>query len=141
MGYDPYSASKQARKLSLPVTAMRFLGPRLVGFHRAANVIGGDWARDRLIPDLVRAWEAGAPAHSSSGCSTPRRMLAHWPAICAGGMLMEESRTGRPIQFRSATHELATVRDVVESARRHTVKVMLFMMKTALGPHEAGLLT
>ena len=29
---------------------------------RAGNVIGGgDWAADRLMPDAVRAWQAGRP--------------------------------------------------------------------------------
>lgn len=59
-GHDPYSASKAATELlvrSWPTTG----GP--VATARAGNVIGGgDWAPDRLIPDLVRAWSAGSPA-------------------------------------------------------------------------------
>lgn len=58
-GHDPYSASKAAAEL---VTGAWPAGPPR-GTVRAGNVIGGgDWARDRLLPDLVRAWVAGAPA-------------------------------------------------------------------------------
>lgn len=59
-GHDPYSASKAAAELlvhSWPATKSP------VATARAGNVIGGgDWASDRLIPDLVRAWSLGNPA-------------------------------------------------------------------------------
>lgn len=55
-GNDPYSASKAA--VELVVRAWPTGTPR--GTARAGNVIGGgDWACDRLVPDLVRAWGAG----------------------------------------------------------------------------------
>lgn len=63
-GHDPYSNSKGAAELS--VAAYRdsfFLGKTASGPScavasvRAGNVIGGgDWAQDRLIPDMVRAF-------------------------------------------------------------------------------------
>ncbi|MEP7007835.1 MAG: CDP-glucose 4,6-dehydratase [Sphingomonas bacterium] len=60
-GHDPYSSSKGAAELA--VSAYRRSYPPLAGTIasvRAGNVIGGgDWARDRLIPDIVRAMEAG----------------------------------------------------------------------------------
>lgn len=62
-GHDPYSSSKGCAEI---VTAayrssyFRESGPALASV-RAGNVIGGgDWAADRLVPDLVRAFEAGA---------------------------------------------------------------------------------
>jgi CDP-glucose 4,6-dehydratase len=59
-GRDPYSASKAAQELA--AAAIReSLGVR-VATARAGNVIGGgDWAGDRLVPDLVRSWESGTP--------------------------------------------------------------------------------
>lgn len=58
-GHDPYSASKAAAELV--VGAWPAAGPR--GTVRAGNVIGGgDWAQDRLVPDLVRAWSGGVAA-------------------------------------------------------------------------------
>lgn len=59
-GDDPYSASKAAQEHVAAAHRASF-GAR-VATARAGNVIGGgDWARDRLVPDLVRAREAGTP--------------------------------------------------------------------------------
>lgn len=56
-GADPYSASKAAAELvvhSWPALAAP------VATARAGNVIGGgDWSPDRIVPDLVKAWDAG----------------------------------------------------------------------------------
>ncbi len=65
-GHDPYSASKAAAELVVASYRQSFFGApldgRTVGIAtaRAGNVIGGgDWAEDRLIPDLVRSLTAG----------------------------------------------------------------------------------
>lgn len=61
-GKDPYSASKAAAELVTQAYLASFLGdgPCAIATARAGNVIGGgDWSNDRLIPDVVRAVEAG----------------------------------------------------------------------------------
>jgi CDP-glucose 4,6-dehydratase len=59
-GGDPYSASKAAQELVVAAHRQTF-GTR-VATARAGNVIGGgDWGRDRLLPDLARARESGSP--------------------------------------------------------------------------------
>ncbi|HEY1878913.1 MAG TPA: CDP-glucose 4,6-dehydratase, partial [Caulobacteraceae bacterium] len=64
-GRDPYSASKAAAEIvagSWRETLFPLEGRVRVATARAGNVIGGgDWAADRLIPDIVRAIEAGRP--------------------------------------------------------------------------------
>ena len=61
-GHDPYSSSKGCAELVVSAYRSSYLssdGPALASV-RAGNVIGGgDWAVDRLVPDLVRAFEAG----------------------------------------------------------------------------------
>jgi CDP-glucose 4,6-dehydratase len=64
-GSDPYSSSKACAELvARAYTRSFFAGadsPRL-GTGRAGNVIGGgDWGEDRLVPDAVRAVDAGVP--------------------------------------------------------------------------------
>jgi CDP-glucose 4,6-dehydratase len=57
-GHDPYSSSKGCAELVTSSYARSFLRPAgvRVASARAGNVIGGgDWAEDRLVPDLVRA--------------------------------------------------------------------------------------
>jgi CDP-glucose 4,6-dehydratase len=59
-GRDPYSASKAAQELV--AAAQRETRGARVATARAGNVIGGgDWGRDRLVPDLVRARDSGEP--------------------------------------------------------------------------------
>ena len=62
-GVDPYSASKACVEHVVASWAQGLWteGPRLAT-ARAGNVIGGgDWAADRIIPDVWRAWTGGAP--------------------------------------------------------------------------------
>jgi CDP-glucose 4,6-dehydratase len=59
-GHDPYSSSKAAQEL-VAASYRDALGLR-IATARAGNVIGGgDWGRDRLVPDLVRAGERREP--------------------------------------------------------------------------------
>jgi CDP-glucose 4,6-dehydratase len=66
-GHDPYSASKGAAEIIIASYRRSFFesaaaSGQKVGLAsvRAGNVIGGgDWAADRLIPDIIRALIAG----------------------------------------------------------------------------------
>lgn len=61
-GHDPYSASKGCAELVTASYRRSFMeaGNTQLASARAGNVIGGgDWAKDRLIPDFLRALDAG----------------------------------------------------------------------------------
>jgi len=61
-GHDPYSTSKAASELVTASYRVSFPGGAALATARAGNVIGGgDWAADRLIPDLMRGALAGEP--------------------------------------------------------------------------------
>jgi CDP-glucose 4,6-dehydratase len=63
-GRDPYSASKAAAEIATAAWRSSFFGksPVRIASGRAGNVIGGgDWARDRIVPDCIRALSAGRP--------------------------------------------------------------------------------
>lgn len=62
-GYDPYSNSKACAELVTSAYRNSFFGQgTALATARAGNVIGGgDWAQDRLIPDIMRAFLAGCP--------------------------------------------------------------------------------
>jgi CDP-glucose 4,6-dehydratase len=58
-GKDPYSASKAAAEIAFSSYARSFFthGKTGIATARAGNVIGGgDWAKDRIVPDCIRAW-------------------------------------------------------------------------------------
>lgn len=61
-GHDPYSSSKACSELVTAAYRNSFLSSAGVAIAsaRAGNVIGGgDWAADRLVPDFLRAMDAG----------------------------------------------------------------------------------
>ncbi len=68
-GYDPYSNSKACAEQVTSAYRNSYFNPKHYAEHgvalasvRAGNVIGGgDWALDRLIPDILRAIEQGQP--------------------------------------------------------------------------------
>lgn len=63
-GRDPYSASKAAAELVIGAYRNSFFHNHSVRIAscRAGNVIGGgDWAKDRIVPDCIRALGAGNP--------------------------------------------------------------------------------
>jgi len=63
-GYDPYSSSKGCAELVTSAYRRSFMQEQGVGLAsvRAGNVIGGgDWADDRLIPDILRSFERKKP--------------------------------------------------------------------------------
>ncbi len=68
-GHDPYSASKAAMEIAIASWRNSYFAPARLAEHgiamaaaRAGNVIGGgDWAANRLVPDLARALAGNAP--------------------------------------------------------------------------------
>jgi CDP-glucose 4,6-dehydratase len=67
-GYDPYSSSKACAELVSSAYRSSFFNANTYADHgvalataRAGNVIGGgDWARDRLVPDILAALASGS---------------------------------------------------------------------------------
>ncbi len=65
-GFDPYSSSKGCAELVTSAYRQSFLhkGSAALASARAGNVIGGgDWALDRLVPDILRAFERNEPVN------------------------------------------------------------------------------
>lgn len=70
-GFDPYSNSKGCAELVTAAYRNSYFHPEKYQEHgvaiasgRAGNVIGGgDWAEDRLIPDIMRAITRGKPVN------------------------------------------------------------------------------
>lgn len=64
-GSDPYSASKAACETAISAYTRSYFngsGSAAIASVRAGNVIGGgDWAPNRLVPDIIRALEKGEP--------------------------------------------------------------------------------
>jgi CDP-glucose 4,6-dehydratase len=98
-GHDPYSASKVAAESAVDVwrkVSEQTGGPQIFSV-RAGNVIGGgDWAENRLIPDLVRGFSSGQIVEIRSPNST--RPWQHVLDPLIGYLLaLEAALQGSPI--------------------------------------------
>jgi CDP-glucose 4,6-dehydratase len=130
-GRDPYSASKAAAEIATAAWRASFFdGAEVSGriaTARAGNVIGGgDYADDRIVPDLVRALAAGqALGVRSPGSTRP------WQHVldCLSGYLAlarwlatDPSASGhceRAFNFGPTQESERTVGDLVEECLRH----------------------
>lgn len=64
-GKDPYSASKACAEIAISAYYRSFLeaSAKRMASARAGNVIGGgDWAKDRIVPDCAKAWSSNVAA-------------------------------------------------------------------------------
>ncbi len=91
-GYDPYSSSKGCAELVTSAYRNSFFisndTPNLAS-ARAGNVIGGgDWAEDRLIPDILRSFENNIPVVIRNPMAT--RPWQHVLEPLAGYMILAE---------------------------------------------------
>jgi len=125
-GYDPYSSSKGAVEIAIASWRHSFFNPEQYEDHgksiasvRAGNVIGGgDWALDRIIPDCIKALEAG----KSIDIRSPKaiRPWQHVLEPLSGYMLLASKMWNEPTNycegwnFGPHTESIATVWDVAK---------------------------
>ncbi len=143
-GHDPYSASKAASELVIASYRDAFLTEQgmAVASARAGNVIGGgDWAEDRLIPDCVRAWQAGQTLVIRRPDAI--RPWQHVLEPLAGYLRLAEALWQQPglagaYNLGPPTHEAASVKTVVELARSPREICPVGYENDSNSVHEAG---
>lgn len=152
-GYDPYSASKGCSELLTASYRNSYFHPAdfgtehqtLLASCRAGNVIGGgDWAEDRLIPDIMRAVAAGRPVEIRNPHAT--RPWQHVLEPLGGYLLVGQrlldgkSECATGWNFGPADEADLSVREVVESIKRHWSRIDYRLAQAGDAPHEAHLL-
>lgn len=146
-GHDPYSASKAASEMAVASYRAAFLETQglAVATVRAGNVIGGgDWSKDRLIPDAVRAWEKGETLSIRSPGSV--RPWQHVLEPLGAYLVLAERLWGDrtlagAYNIGPDSAETASVRTVVTLARAAYGRGEVEFGSCDQGFHEAGLLT
>ncbi|MEX3014529.1 CDP-glucose 4,6-dehydratase [Gymnodinialimonas hymeniacidonis] len=127
-GHDPYSASKAAMEIAVASWRRSFLtedGSLRMASARAGNVIGGgDWASDRIVPDLVRALEEGRALEVRNPKAT--RPWQHVLEPLAGYLRLAQYlyESGAPayqssFNFGPEARDVRPVHDLVEAASVH----------------------
>jgi CDP-glucose 4,6-dehydratase len=102
-GRDPYSSSKGCSELVTSSYRESFLRGANIGVAtaRAGNVIGGgDWAEDRLIPDILRAFEAPKPVVIRNPNAT--RPWQHVLEPLSGYLILAEQLFKNPSEYSEA---------------------------------------
>jgi len=151
-GYDPYSASKACAELVINSYTQSFFNPAAYHQHqkaiastRAGNVIGGgDWAKDRIIPDIIRALQNQKPVQVRNPKAV--RPWQHVLEPLGGYLLLGAKLAEDPIKYMGAWNfgPLAEDNKSVEELVQTAIDIWGagIYEKTNLEnqPHEAGLL-
>jgi CDP-glucose 4,6-dehydratase len=147
-GHDPYSSSKACAELVTDSYRRSFLrhGHVAVSTVRAGNVIGGgDWARNRLLPDLIRGFAAAIPARIRNP-----RAVRPWQHVLEPlmGCLMLAERLfegqrhfDRAWNLGPAPQDARRVQDVAERAAAAWGPEARWEIDVGDQPHEAGFLS
>lgn len=120
-GKDPYSSSKAAAEMVISSYHRTYFknSSKKIASARAGNVIGGgDWARDRIIPDAIRAWEKSEVLELRSPNAT--RPWQHVLEPLGGYLLLachllkgNESVIGEAFNFGPREAEDRSVKDII----------------------------
>lgn len=152
-GHDPYSASKGCAELVTSAFRNSYYNTENFGKEhniivtsvRAGNVIGGgDWAEDRLIPDIMKSIKNEETVVIRSPGST--RPWQHVLEPLSGYLLLGQKILEGKVEFSGAWNfgpedeGTITVKKVVESIKSIWPKLNYDLNKEALDLHEANLL-
>jgi len=151
-GYDPYSASKACTELVIDSYRNSFFNIKTFSEHkkavavgRAGNVIGGgDWAKDRLIPDIVRALskDQKIEIRNPNSIRPWQHVLEPLLGYLMLGMRLstEPEKFSQAYNFGPAFSDALLVSDMVELAINYWGSGEYFVHQTSNQLHEAGLL-
>jgi CDP-glucose 4,6-dehydratase len=151
-GYDPYSASKACAELLIDSYRNSFFNNKDYEKHlkgiavaRAGNVIGGgDWSKDRLIPDIVRSLMKNKPVviRNPNAVRPWQHVLEPIVGYLSLGMHLEN----QPLNFSQAynfgpqSEDALSVEEMVKTVIESWGFGEYQIEQEANQPHEAGLL-
>ena len=151
-GYDPYSASKACAELVIDSYRNSFFNIKAFSSHqkaiavgRAGNVIGGgDWAKDRLIPDIVKALSTNQKIEIRNPNSV--RPWQHVLEPLLGYLMLGVKLSQEPEKYSDAYNfgplltDALPVIEMVNLAIKNWGSGEFFINQVTNQPHEAGLL-
>jgi CDP-glucose 4,6-dehydratase len=146
-GREPYGNSKACAELAVEAYRRSYFegGRTGIATVRAGNIIGGgDWARDRLIPDAVRAFSGGRTLSIRHPNSV--RPFQHVLDPVRGMLMLAERVAARPGEFDGgwnfgpAEHDTRAAGWMAERIAQLWGPTARWQAEPAAGPHEAKLL-
>ncbi len=151
-GYDPYSASKACSELIIDCYRNSFFNSNNIAVHkkgiavaRAGNVIGGgDWSKDRLIPDIAKAFSANNAVNIRNPKSV--RPWQHVLEPVIGYLVLAAKLHENPMQYGQAYNFGPNLSDALSVEQMCNLAVQSWgsgsfeIEQDANQPHEAKLL-
>jgi CDP-glucose 4,6-dehydratase len=150
-GKDVYSGSKGAAELVIRSFVQSFFQknhPVRIAVGRAGNVIGGgDWARDRIVVDCMRAWSEGRSVEIRSPQATRpwQHVLEPLSGYLALGQILKENAAlhGEAFNFGPRAEQNRTVVELLSDLGRQwgfADSAQAYRITGNIPFHEAGLL-
>ncbi len=152
-GYDPYSASKACAELIVDSYRNSYFNranyaehKKLIVSARAGNVIGGgDWARDRIVPDIIRSLENAKPVvvRNPEAVRPWQHVLEplHAYILLAEKLASDPASYHNEYNFGPRTSDCLPVEEMVRQAIEVWQSGSYQISNQTNAPHEAGLLT
>ena len=151
-GHDPYSSSKGCAELLIASYRNSYFNPDSINQHgtaiasaRAGNVIGGgDWAEDRLIPDIIRALQQGKKVKIRNPDAI--RPWQHVLEPLYGYLVLAEKLHGSDPQYTGAwnfgpyENDVGTVKTIVKNITSQWSEESTWSIDNDKHPHEANYL-
>lgn len=146
-GHDPYSSSKACAELVTSSFHKSYFYHQSVGVAtvRAGNVIGGgDWAQDRLIPDVLRAFEKAEPVIVRNPEAT--RPWQHVLEPLSGYLMLAENlysdhkTYSEPWNFGPEDGDCQSVEWILKAMTQSLGEKAKWHIDKELSPHEAQML-
>jgi len=146
-GHDPYSSSKGCAELVTSAYRRSFMQEKGVGLAsaRAGNVIGGgDWSDDRLIPDILSAFEKAEPVVIRNPKST--RPWQHVLEPLSGYLVLAQKLYENPSEYAEGWNfgpqddDAKPVDWILDSMVNQWGNGASWKLDDGVHPHEAGYL-
>jgi CDP-glucose 4,6-dehydratase len=151
-GYDPYSSSKGCAELISAAYRSSFFNQKEYEHHgvaiatvRAGNVIGGgDWAKDRLIPDITAAFQDGKNVYiRNPGAIRPWQYVLE--PLRGYLMLVEKLYSEGPLyaeawNFGPLDEDVKTVQWITDQLGEYWGASAKWVLNSQQQPHEANYL-
>ena len=149
-GFDPYSSSKGCAELVTAAYRRSYFSNNMntkcaIASARAGNVIGGgDWSVDRLIPDAIKAFEAGQVLMIRNPLAT--RPWQHVLEPLSGYLVLAQALYEKGDAFASAWNfgpmdeDARSVEEVVNLLIAQWGNLAAWQKEGSEQPHEANLL-
>ena len=147
-GYDPYSSSKGCAELVTSAYRRSFFNTddsASLASARAGNVIGGgDWAKDRLIPDVLRAFENSESVTIRNPYSTRPWQHVLEPLsgylVLAQALFLHGGKFAEAWNFGPRDEDCKSVSWLVNKIARAWESDATWIIDEKVNPHEAGFL-